>query len=138
MKTARQLESGERIIQLILEALASVNELLPANKRIPATVDGVLYGRRGRLDSLGLVRLLATIEQLIEEEYSISINFGEDIDRLQKIRPFKTIKTLADYVSLLMKENSTGKSTSPHSSRTRKPKTNQSDKPRSRKPHDRL
>lgn len=96
----------EKIVQLILEALSSVNELLPEHKRIPATADSSLYGRKRRLDSLGLVRLLAMLEQRIEEECSISINFGEDIDRLQKVRPFRTVQTLADYVYLLMKENS--------------------------------
>lgn len=123
MTTTSQLATQERIVQLILEALSSVNELLPEDKKIPVTADGPLYGRKRRLDSLGLVRLLATVEQLIEEEWSIRINFGEDMERLQKIRPFRTIQTLADYVLLLMEENSTRKSASPRNKRARKPKT---------------
>lgn len=127
MNATSHVETRERIVQLILEALASVNELLPEDKRIAVTADGPLYGRKRRLDSLGLVRLLATTEQLIEEEYSVSINFGEDIDRLQKVRPFRTIQTLADYILLLIKENSTTRSASPS---TRRPRKSRAHKPR--------
>jgi acyl carrier protein len=100
------MEAGEEIVGIIFEALASVNELLPDEKKVSPTADGALFGRPGKLDSLGLVRLLVTIEQLLEEKYSVTIIFGEDRDRWPELQPFRSVRTLANYIAVLVKEKS--------------------------------
>ena len=100
------MDATDEIVEIVFEALASVNELLPDEKKVSPTVDGALFGRPGKLDSLGLVRLLVTIEQLLKEKYSVTIIFGEDSDRWPELQPFRTVRTLANYISVIIKEKS--------------------------------
>ena len=63
-----------------------------------------LYGVNGKLDSLGLVNLLVTIEQLIEDYYDITITIADEQAMSQKNSPFNTIKSLKNYVIKLVED----------------------------------
>ena len=88
--------------QIVLDALVALNEVLPPAKRIPISVTASLFGSVGTLDSLGLVRLLVTIEQLAEERTGREIRFAADRQRWLSIRPFRNVATLAHYISVLI------------------------------------
>ena len=94
----------EQIAQLIFNAIDEVNQLLPEQERLVKSIDTVLFGNKGKLDSLGLVSLIVAIEQKIEEALEIPITLADERAMSQKQSPFRTIGTLADYIDTLLKE----------------------------------
>lgn len=63
-----------------------------------------IYGSSGRLDSMGLVSLLVAVEQAVEDEFDIEIAIANARAMSQKNSPFKTVGSLADYVTELVKD----------------------------------
>jgi len=95
----------EKIIQAIFRAVDEVNQELPEGQRLKKSLDTVLFGRSGVLDSLGLVNLIVAAEEKIEEEFGSTITIADERAMSQKNSPFRTIGTLVDYVSSLLEEN---------------------------------
>ena len=85
-----------------------INQQLPKEQRLEKSIDTILSGQSGKLDSLGLVNLIVATEQKIEEEYGITITLANERAISQNNGPFKTIGTLADYIALLLKEKTSG------------------------------
>ena len=88
------------IITIIINELSSFIDL--ENDEI--NFDTTIYGNDSRLDSLGLVNLLVTIEQNIEDEFDASLTLADERAMSQKHSPFRTIGSLADYIDMLLKE----------------------------------
>ena len=93
------------IQNLIIKSVQEINEQLPQEQQFSTTLNTVLLGKDGKLDSLGLVTLLVTIEQNIEDEFDVSITITDEKAMSQKRSPFRTIGTLADYIDMLLIEN---------------------------------
>jgi acyl carrier protein len=102
------MTGNEKVIQAIFNAVEEVNRLLPENQQLVKSADTVLYGKFGKLDSLGLVNLIVTTEQKIEEEFGVTITLADESTMSQDQNPFRTIGTLADYAFLLLKEKTSG------------------------------
>ena len=88
------------IITMIINEASSIIDL--ENDEI--NFDTTIYGNDSRLDSLGLVNLLVTIEQNIEDEFDASLTLADERAMSQKHSPFRTIGSLADYIEMLLKE----------------------------------
>ena len=95
---------NEKIIQAIFYVIDEINEQLPNNQQLEPSIDTVLFGKNGKLDSLGLVRLVVALEQNIEDEFDISITIADERAMSQKHNPFRTIGALATYIDILLKE----------------------------------
>jgi acyl carrier protein len=67
-----------RVRDTIFRAIDEVNAQLPANQQLLKADDTVLVGASGGLDSLGLVNLIAVLEQLVEAEFQTSISLIDD------------------------------------------------------------
>lgn len=67
-----------RVRDAIFRAIDEINAQLPANRRLAKADDTVLIGPSGGLDSLGLVNLIAVLEQNVEAEFHRSINLIDD------------------------------------------------------------
>lgn len=86
-----------------LESVLSEKRKLPAD---PLNESTCLIGREAVLDSLGLVTLLVDLEQRLEEEHGLSLTLADERAMSQNNSPFRTIRSLADYISLLIGERS--------------------------------
>ena len=85
-------------------AIDELNEGLPAEEKLPKSLSTTLFGESGRLDSIGLVTLLVAVEQCVEEEIGVSITLADERAISQKNSPFRTVESLADYVTTLLNE----------------------------------
>jgi len=94
----------DRVIKAIFCAIEEVNQQLPKENRLDKSVDVVLFDKTGSLDSLGLVTLIVAIEQKIEEEFGMTITLTDDRAIQQEDNFFRTIATLADYITLLLSQ----------------------------------
>ncbi|MFX0201819.1 MAG: hypothetical protein ACFFCW_37390 [Candidatus Hodarchaeota archaeon] len=63
-----------------------------------------LIGRESVLDSLGLVTLIVNIEQKLVDRYGISVTIADERALSQQKSPFKTVKSLSEYISSLITE----------------------------------
>jgi acyl carrier protein len=88
------------VMSSLREVLAQKDQLLPdlANGSVN------LIGRQAVLDSLGLVTLIVDLEQRLEEEYGVSLVLADEHAMSQRSSPFRTLKSLTDYICLLIEE----------------------------------
>ena len=98
------MEKTKTIENLIITSVKEINEQLPQEQQLGQSTKTVLFGKDGKLDSLGLVTLLVIIEQNIEDELDVSITIADERAMSQKRSPFRTIGALADYIDALLKE----------------------------------
>ena len=99
------INNDKKIIQVIFDAVDELNEQYPEKQGLIKSIDTVLFGETGTLDSLGLVNLIVTTEQKIEEEFGILVSLADERAMSQKYSPFRTIGSLGDYIAILIKEN---------------------------------
>ncbi len=99
---------NERVLQAMFKAMDEVNQVLPKEQRLEKSVDTVVLGNQGTLDSLGLVNLIVAIEQKIEEDFGVTIIMTEEKIILEDDRPVKTIGTLAEDIGLILAEKTNG------------------------------
>ena len=75
-----------------------MNNNLSKDNKLGLSKKTILFGKDGKLDSLGLVNLLVIMEQNIEDEFDVIITIADERALSQKRSPFRTIGTLADYI----------------------------------------
>jgi acyl carrier protein len=78
-------------------AIEEINEELAPDQQLAKSTDTPLYGAKGSLDSLGLVRLIVTMEQLVEEELGCAITLADDRAFSETRSPFSTVGALIEY-----------------------------------------
>ena len=66
--------------------------------------DTPIFGGESNIDSLGLVTLLVSIEQKIEDEMNVNITIADEKAISLKNSPFKTIKSLTDFITDKLKD----------------------------------
>ncbi len=94
-----------KVTRVLFSALDEINEQLPKDRRLGKSLETVLFGKSGKLDSLGLVHLIVAVEQKISEEFEVAITLADEKAVSQKNSPFRTIGTLASYISLLLEKS---------------------------------
>jgi acyl carrier protein len=95
----------EKIQQLVLEVIDENNAQVPEDEQLEKSIDSVLYGESGKLNSLGLVNFIVAIEQKISEQLDTTITLADEKAMSQRNSPFRSVGTLVDYIRQLLKEN---------------------------------
>ena len=76
-----------------------------ASLEIPAlTPETELFGGGGFLDSLGLVNLVLSLEESIEEEMDVSLSLTDAKALSEKNSPFRSVGALAEYATRRLSE----------------------------------
>ena len=95
----------DRLIETIFDAIDEINEQSPEEQRLEKSADTVLFGESGKLDSLGLVNLIVATEQQLEENFDVALTIADEKAMSQKNSPFRTVGTLAEYISKLLQDS---------------------------------
>ncbi len=95
----------DKIIKVIADALKDLNEELGVPELETPTSETPIFGRAGYIDSLALVRLLVDVEGRVASEFGKNIVLGDERAVSQKRSPFRDVKSLAEYIDNLLKEN---------------------------------
>jgi D-alanine--poly(phosphoribitol) ligase subunit 2 len=90
------------LVSLIAAALQELTAQEDA--QVPAHLgsETSLFGHNGLLDSLGLVTLVVTVEQAIEDTYGISVSLADERAMSQRHSPYRTIGSLAEYAGRMI------------------------------------
>ncbi len=94
-----EILNEKKVTELILEAIDDYNDQVSEQKKITKSSDIELFSTGGLLDSLGLVNFIICIEEKIEEHIGESITIADEKATSQENSPFKSVKTLARYLS---------------------------------------
>jgi len=100
------MNTKNEIIKIVYEKIDEINELNGFN--IPKEINAHLFGRDSQLDSLGLVNLIVSVEDSVNEVYNTSISIANEKAMSQKHSPFRSVDTLSDYIVLLINEEKNG------------------------------
>ena len=88
-----------KTIEIAIGNVAEISQIQIAEINEKTT----LYGPRGYLDSLGLVSLLASIEDSLAER-GINLTIASEKAFSRKISPFLSVRTLANFMEELINE----------------------------------
>jgi acyl carrier protein len=92
------------VMKVVLESVAELNLQLDASQQLELTPDTQLFGRGSRLDSLGLVNLIVLVEEKAADTFGKSVTIADERAMSQKSSPFRTVRTLSEYLFGLLKE----------------------------------
>ncbi len=98
------MNNRDKILNILFGAIDEINEIRPPEQQVDKSADTVLFGQGGVLDSIGLVSFIVAAEQKLAEETGASITLADERAMSQKNSPFRTVSTLADYISTLIAE----------------------------------
>lgn len=92
----------EKIIEIIFKSIEDINE--QNETTIAKDINTKLFGSDSELDSLGLVNLITSIEDGIEDLTGNYIPIADERAFSMESSPFKTVETLANYIEVLINE----------------------------------
>ena len=98
----------EKIRQMLFGVVDELNELRPPEDHLAKELATPLSGDSGRLDSAGLINLIAVTEQRTAAELGRTIVLTDDRTLSQVNQVFRTLGTLADYIHLRLDEKNDG------------------------------
>ena len=89
-------DNKQNVLQLIHGAVDEINEILSEDRRLEKTSETVLLGETGRLDSLGLINFIVTVETRAEKTLGLKLNLGEAMPDPDS--PLSTLGSLTDFI----------------------------------------
>jgi acyl carrier protein len=90
------------VLKAIYQSISDLNVQLPQEQRVEKSPHAVLFGAGGKLDSLGLANFIVMAEQKLYDSLGLRINLTEDDPFSPNTGHFRTIESLANYVSDLV------------------------------------
>ena len=97
---------NERVAHAVFSAVDEINQQLSKEHQVEKSLDTVLFGESGNLDSLGLLSLLVAVEQEIETEFHVTINLTVDESAMsEEFSPFRVIGALTSHISEFLVAN---------------------------------
>ena len=97
--------TGEKVEEMILAALADVNEEQPDDEKFEVGPDTALFGPDAEIDSLSLVSLIVDVETALNVDYDLPISLTDDRAMTREVSPFDNVQNLKDYILELAAEH---------------------------------
>lgn len=100
-------EITECVVQCINDMLEDTQSENEASSPEPISVNAStkLIGKDAVLDSIGLVSIIADMEEMIEDNYGYTIAIADERAMSREKSPFLTVTSLAEYILELVREN---------------------------------
>jgi len=93
------------VINLILRVIAEQNDTFAHPIDLSAESQAALFGGKGHLDSLELVRLTIDIEAAVASEFGAALVLTSENAMSRSRSPFLSVDTLADHVCTLLEDS---------------------------------
>tara|TARA_B100001094_G_scaffold110677_1_gene106578 strand:- start:8117 stop:8410 length:294 start_codon:yes stop_codon:yes gene_type:complete len=95
------MELDSKIIKFLEKFLEEEFE-----ETVKLSLDSKLFGGGGPLDSMALVNLVVELEELIQDDYGITITLADEKAMSRRTSPFSRVKYLIDYIKEKLNTNS--------------------------------
>ncbi len=96
------MNRSENIIASIYRAVDWINGELPPDRQLIKAPETRLLGPQSVLDSMHFVSLIITIEREVEDTFGVGLTLVDERALSMKESPFRSIRSLADYIGILM------------------------------------
>lgn len=90
------------IIEIVFQSIDEINQQEKLD--IPKSVQSQLYGGSGKLDSLGLVNLIVSIEEKINNKFGLTISLADEKAMSQTNSPFLNVDSIVEYILQIITE----------------------------------
>jgi|ERR1035437_1504927 acyl carrier protein len=90
------------LLIVIYTCIDELNSEMESKSQITKTPETVIFGDESPIDSLGLVNLVVSLEQAINDEFNLELTLADEKAMSEKSSPFRTVSTLADYILKLI------------------------------------
>jgi len=97
-----KMNDAENIVAAIYRAVDWINGELPPDRQLTKAPETRLLGSQSVLDSMHLVSLIVAIEREVEETFGVALTLADERALSMKESPFRSIQSLADYISILI------------------------------------
>ncbi len=97
-----------QIERVLFEVVDELNRMLPESERLANELQAPLAGDFGKLDSAGLINLIALTEETAARELGRSVLLTDDRTMTRIPVVFRTLGTLADHIHQLLNEDRDG------------------------------
>ena len=102
------MDDPENIVTAIYRAVDWINGELPPDRQLIKAPETRLLGSQSVLDSMHLVSLIVTIEREVEDAFGVALTLADERALSMKASPFRSIRSLADYIGSLIIEARNG------------------------------
>lgn len=91
------IASREQVADSVRRAIAAFNA--SDDRSVPVSDETLLLGEGGAVDSLGLVRLVMTVERQLEDDLGIPVSLTDEKAMSERSSPFRSVGALIAYVT---------------------------------------
>jgi acyl carrier protein len=102
------MNNSENIIAAIYRAVDWINGELPPDRQLIKAPETRLLGSESVLDSMHLVSLIVAIEREVEDGFGVALTLADERALSMQTSPFRSIRSLADYIAILIRDASNG------------------------------
>lgn len=88
-------------LQIIFDAIDEINLSLE-DVQMEKSEETVIFGKESVLDSMDLVHFISLIEEKVEDKSGDYISIADENAMSLEVSPFKTVKTLNEYIESLL------------------------------------
>jgi hypothetical protein len=96
------MNAPDNIVAAIYRAVDWINGELPPDRQLIKAPETRLLGSQSPLDSMHLVSLIITIEREVEDAFGVGLTLVDERALSMKESPFRSIRSLADYIGILI------------------------------------
>ena len=93
---------SDRVFDLVLAALKELQEEGSIAPDVQLTRDMRLFGQKSALDSLGLVNLIASVEEKVAASFGKNLVLADDQAMSQTRSPFRTVDAFVEHIEKLL------------------------------------
>ena len=96
--------NSAQVLRSVHAAIEDFNQIQAPGQQLGKSPETVLLGSAAKLDSLGLVSFLVTVEQRLAADYGAPITLASERAFSLRNSPFVTIGALTSYIETLLQE----------------------------------
>jgi acyl carrier protein len=94
-----------QVEEMILAALADVNDELGDDEKIDVSPTTALFGVDAQIDSLSLVSLIVDVETALNVDHDLPVSLTDDRAMTREVSPFSDVQALKEYILELAAEH---------------------------------
>jgi acyl carrier protein len=92
------MPTDQEVEALVIESVRLLAEDFEWDLLLSPNTDSPLYGNEGPLDSMGLVNLIADIEDAVFEKFNVAITLADEKAMSARNSPYLSVKALSQAV----------------------------------------
>lgn len=93
-----------KYVKIVIDTLIEIGEQENNKALLEVNEKTKLFGANGVLDSVGIVFLIAELEENIDEEFDIQVSLADEKAMSRATSPFRNVEALAKYIQEIVEE----------------------------------